>query len=441
MKKRMLAHTAFALFAFILADGTSYAQPNYSQLQHLTDANRMAEAYDLASRLAPQSAGTPNFDFLYGLAALKSHHPGEAAFAFRRVLMVNPGNQAARLLLAESNLELKDHISAKRNLAELIKQNPNAKIRLQAEEDLQKINEIERRLRTTKIGYFRVEGGYDSNANAAPLADQINLPLGGPLRLIPSSRETPSWYDNLSAGVSVNHKIDNKRSFYAEISGFKRINYASRARKFDYAILRADTGLIYRQGLWRIKLPVNAEQLYSGDSLFRDAFANAVEIGRPVGNNYFSALFQNIFYLYPRLRTRDGHLFAGSLDWVYKPPTIPAEFNTRFVAGDGNARDPLSGFLINSYLGGQFRVKWRGILRKTPYFSLSYQHSFYNGINRLFIRARGDDFFNAVVGVECQLNRNWWLTPSYSYAYNSSNIRLYQYHRNQIQVGLEYRIL
>lgn len=52
-----------------------------SEATRLHDAGNAREAYELLCDHEAALAGTPEFDYLFGIVALDSHHPKEAVFA------------------------------------------------------------------------------------------------------------------------------------------------------------------------------------------------------------------------------------------------------------------------------------------------------------------------------------------------------------------------
>src|SRR5262245_24518356 len=71
--------------------------PVVSDAKNLLDQGKASEAYELLSQHEVELAGTADFDYLFGLAALDSRHPKEAAFALERVVAAQPEFLGARL--------------------------------------------------------------------------------------------------------------------------------------------------------------------------------------------------------------------------------------------------------------------------------------------------------------------------------------------------------
>ena len=71
-------------------------------------------AYRELLQLEERFAGTPEFDYLLGLAALESGRPDAATFAFERALTVDPNFFGARLDMARAYYALQSGSRARR---------------------------------------------------------------------------------------------------------------------------------------------------------------------------------------------------------------------------------------------------------------------------------------------------------------------------------------
>ena len=92
--------------ALILASSLAHAD-SIGELRELVDgdtrdATRVAAAWEMATRMEPEHAGDPEFDFWYGLAARAAGQRQQAVFAFERVVANQPGNARAKLELADA---------------------------------------------------------------------------------------------------------------------------------------------------------------------------------------------------------------------------------------------------------------------------------------------------------------------------------------------------
>ena len=116
-QKNLLIGVVLSLFA-----GGAYAAdsaPSMQEARRLLNEGRAAESAALLERDQLSYAGNADFDYLLGLAWLKSGKSGEAMFAFERVLMSDPANADARLRAAQISAERGDAAYARELLQAL----------------------------------------------------------------------------------------------------------------------------------------------------------------------------------------------------------------------------------------------------------------------------------------------------------------------------------
>ena len=99
---------AFAAAAFCAAAWAQAPQ----ELRSLIDQGKPEAAYQLARR-TPERLGEPEFDLLFGIAAVHSGHAAEGVLALERFILVQPRHEAARLELARGYFLLGDDARAR----------------------------------------------------------------------------------------------------------------------------------------------------------------------------------------------------------------------------------------------------------------------------------------------------------------------------------------
>lgn len=101
----------FLLSSFLLVSCLSYA--SIQGMEQLLREHKFQDAYLLGSKLLAEEAGDPNFDMLYGMAALRADEYEQALFAFERVLMFNSAAAVPRFELAQTHYMLGNLKSAR----------------------------------------------------------------------------------------------------------------------------------------------------------------------------------------------------------------------------------------------------------------------------------------------------------------------------------------
>ncbi|MCP4683313.1 MAG: tetratricopeptide repeat protein, partial [Desulfobacterales bacterium] len=82
------------------------------------------EAYELLAPLESELAGSVDFDYLFGVAALDSGNPAKATLAFERVLLRKPNFAGARLDMGRAYFAMGNYIMAQKEFQKVLGLNP-----------------------------------------------------------------------------------------------------------------------------------------------------------------------------------------------------------------------------------------------------------------------------------------------------------------------------
>jgi tetratricopeptide (TPR) repeat protein len=159
-------------------------------------------AYDLLAPREIELAGNDGYDYLFGVAALDSQHPGEAIFSLQRLVATNPDFAGARLELARAYFDIGDNELAKVEFQRVTDENPPPNVAAAVDQYQRAIAVRASSYETTKQFYFDFGGGYDSNAPAAT-SDQNFLGF----ILADNNLETPSGFSNVALGGFMNRPL------------------------------------------------------------------------------------------------------------------------------------------------------------------------------------------------------------------------------------------
>lgn len=171
-----LSYTLRGCFVFVIlssfmpvwasaADSASLIKQAQAALQQ----NNAQQAYNTLSSGELEFAGDPDFDYWFGLSAVRAGEAGRASFALERVVIQEPGHAGARLELATAYLQLGQRDAASEQLDKLEAMNPPPEAQkridaLNAELNRQHAKNEPRR----NGGYVGVEIGDDSNVGTWP---------------------------------------------------------------------------------------------------------------------------------------------------------------------------------------------------------------------------------------------------------------------------------
>jgi outer membrane protein len=180
-------------------------------------ANGNAEgAYRELLVLEDRLAGTPQYDYLLGLAALESGRPDAATFALERALTVDPEFFGARLDLARAYFALGNQDLAQIEFKALLALNPPAAARQTINTYLETIAQ---RNQATQVRYFVEAGlGYNTNANGATGEGSVSIPNFGVVTLDAKSQATEDAFARAKAGMNVVHKWNEQTRLRTSLS-------------------------------------------------------------------------------------------------------------------------------------------------------------------------------------------------------------------------------
>jgi tetratricopeptide (TPR) repeat protein len=192
VRRRLIRCIALAC---ALAPGAAFPQTGTAldDAQRLIRDGRGAEAYRLLAQHEAGLAGSPLYDYLYGIAALDAGQPRAAIIALERVVAGDPGSAQARLELGRAYHAAGERAAAKRQFREVIAQNPPPPARSAAEAWLHALDRpAAADARGFRAGY-EFGAGFDSNANASTDDDTF---LG--ITLNPTNVEQSSAFATLA---------------------------------------------------------------------------------------------------------------------------------------------------------------------------------------------------------------------------------------------------
>lgn len=158
---------AFAAAAPVAAPATPV--DDMTRLRTLVQQQQWDSARTLSTRMVAEYEGEPDFDFLYGLAALGSNNLDDAVFALQRVTAVQRNNDRARLELGRAYFAQQRWAEARQQFERVRSNNPPANVRANVDRYLEEIERREREALVAWKGTLSVTGLYDSNAaNISP---------------------------------------------------------------------------------------------------------------------------------------------------------------------------------------------------------------------------------------------------------------------------------
>ncbi len=438
-----------ALGALVFAiTALSARAADFTHLEHLVESGD-ATAYSVARTLSVNHAGNPDFDYLYGRAALAAGHPDEAIFALQRVLIVRSADDRARLALAQAYARTGEKVSAERELDIVLAHHPAPEI---AKNAAALRSSLKRPLRAAKSRSFVEFGlGYDSNVNAAPSATVLALPAGTvqpisayaayyPANLVldPNYQSKGDGFGRLAFGLNTYQPFASREFAFGSVAGYENANFSE--GQFDTTLVNLVGGAGIDFGRNRFSLPLYHQEFLVDHRRYRqyDALGLAWTY-RLEAASLISLSGQYGDYSYQDQSPQDTDSGVVALSWSQEFTTASEpRLSGSLYRGTDAAKNGLYSNFGRRYYGVAAEGSYSAFIHQRPYASVLYQHSDYDGADPGIPRVRKENFSRLAAGWNWQFRPDWGLRVEANYTVNSSNITLYEYHRSQFYISMRH---
>lgn len=434
----MLSMVLALLAPIALADSVA-------ELRVLVEANDSATAWDMAQRLAPASAGEPDFDFWYGLAAKAAGQKNQAVFAFERVVLSQPGNHRAKLELADIHYHFGNTAEAKGLFEEVLAATPPDAVRQRIQTYLSALDAIEKKKSMQVSGFVTLAGGYDSNINSATstLSHDVATP-GGPLTfaLSPAALETDAGFMDVRTGLSVVQPINNRQIRFLDVTLQNRDNQdVFSGDTFDYAQLTATGGWLLQRGAAQWRIPVNIQALSVQSDESRYLGTLGVEYSKPLATNTAWSWFGQAGSLhFPAQEARNAWMVLAGAAYIWNDKAAPLRVTTTLHAGTEPAEHSEFEYNGRDYVSARVNLRYAFATSQALYGALGVQQSRYQGDHPVLGFVREETFADVSMGWQWQPERRWSVNADLSYMNNaSSKNNLFDFERTQVMLGSTWR--
>ncbi len=432
---------ALALGAALPLQAQELSDPVVRDLNQLVSQGRYEEAYAFAVQNMDAHEGEPEFDFLYGLAAMDSGHATEAVFALERIAYIYPDQQRVKLELARA-FYLTNNLPAARQLfTEVLATNPTANVQANIQAFLTEIDTREQNLRGTLTWYVNSGIGNDSNINSATELGVIPTPIGD-VELSANGQSIDDSYADIGGGVTYAKPFSKTSAMTLSGNYTQHNNFSS--SDFDLDVLAADANYAHIVGTdMRLSYGARVQRVDLNSEHFQDSGSLITTWQRSPGDGWSQALTG----AYTQVRFDDGVnanasfrdvnqlLFSGVLG-----KTSGNFFHSvSAYIGDESAVKDLGENNAQQFYGIAFAEQFQFRPAHIPYVRVSLHHSENQASDPIFNIEREDDTFSTSLGWVWRANRNINLTTDITYTENDSNLDLYAYDRVKYQTALRYQ--
>jgi len=391
----------------------------------------------LAARL-DLYAGDPEFDYLLGIAALDSGHPGPALLAFERVLLVAPDHLQARAELGRAYLAAGEHENARAAFRDVASRDIPPEARRLVGRYLDEIARLDARHRVAVTGLVGFDIGYDDNANVGSASGQWLLGDGTPVVPLPVSLPQKSMVFGIDGGISISGPMDGRWRWLAGVRSSTRRFPA--ADTLDQVQVDLSAGVTRRQECHQLTVLGQYQDLrLDGDALRRVTGLVAQWQCNPNRRSNLGAWVQVASLSFPGQAVRDatrrtiGLTAARALEW-----RSDALLSGALHFGDERA-DAAWPNLAYRFVGGRVSLNtpiaanWRGEV------GLYWESRHFDGPEPLFGQTRRDRQSELRISAERWLGKGWSIQPQLSLMRNASTLAPNDFRRKQLMVRTTYR--
>ncbi|MEJ0040207.1 MAG: tetratricopeptide repeat protein [Gammaproteobacteria bacterium] len=411
---------------------TAEASTVLTEAKRLLDSGKANEAYVLLADHEVAFAGTPEFDYLFGIAALDTHRAKEAAFALQRVVAEQPDFLGARMDLARAQLELGQRSPAREQFRYLLTQQPPEETRVVIQRYLDSLDKRNVHVSARWSALAQVGAGYDSNANGSTSEQSF---LG--FALDPHNVATSSSFGE----VAVNG--GNVLSFSPTFGVISSLDLTHRANA-DASFVDQSVSSLASTAVW-----LHGEYRFSGgldgyfgwlDGADHERGVNVnLSASRQFGGDYEGAVSLRagtLEYRDDTLRILDTDRYLAGISLTrFNLGERGARLGATLLLGTDDAKHAAS-----PYGNDRYGIRFFGSMALRPnavaYAEISRMSTSYDG--SFFGGRRDDDQFALTLAADLQdfPARRWTFTPRLRYMKNDSNISLYEYDRIEAMVYL-----
>ena len=380
-----------------------------------------------------------DYNYLMGIALLDAGKPGDAIFAFERVLAIEPGNALARAELARAMIALTEYDAARVELEQVRRGAIPASVAARVEAILA---ELDRAIAAKSLssgaavfsGYIEGEFGYDSNINTAPNSNSVVIPLFGlPASLTGFARSQESWLVGLNGGFSVQKRISDGVDVYAGVD--IRARYHPDQNDYTPVALAVGGGVRLTRGMDQFSLGASQFTYYIGQFRNDDQQSVYGQWQRQLDRlNVVGAFAQYVRASHPIAPLLNTNLYLLGGTWTRSLETSgdPRVTLTAWVADDRERGSiPTAG---RNFLGAKVALDYKLQEKLRLFGSVAVQASRYGGRSVFFGVPRKDDRYDMNVGVSYRTDKFWTYSAQLTHTKNQSNIAINDFSRDLLVV-------
>lgn len=241
----------------------------------LLAAGHAEEAWGMLQAREPEFVGDPDFDYALGLAAVDSGRPGQAIFAFERVLLTRPDFLPARAEIARAYFMNREQENARREFNIVSGQEIPEAARRTIGRYIDAIQQASEAAQPRIEWRTEFETGYDSNVNFGSASGQWVLADGTAVTPLAASR--PRTSSVLGAAISLNASGPVTDDLEWVVGGRAALRSYPSVQEFNQQQFDLSGGLTLRRGCHRYTALALVQHLRLDGDAYRNAAGGALQ--------------------------------------------------------------------------------------------------------------------------------------------------------------------
>ena len=444
-----MALVAFGM-AFSSLGVVAQDSPALENARRLLNSGNPRQAYQELSGIQDKMTGMPEFDYLFGVAALDSGHIDDAIIAFERVLAVVPTHAGAQMDLARAYYAAGSFDLAEAAFRRLRDENPPPAALIAINRYL---DAIQARKLLTQAGwsaYGELGLGYDSNLTGVPgnfgAAAQQSFNIIG-IEATGNSIKRHAWFAQGAIGGEYHSPLSRGWSLFG--GGEARGRVYARETDFDIAQGEVHGGAALNAGDDQYRFtaayspfsqkgaapgdpqPTNDRRIGGIAADWRHALNTKMQAGLGLQVNTIR---------FPRNSIEDFNQVFLTASWLqsFESRGSPLFYLTGFVSDDHATHS-----FDNGVSGTSTKSKNLAGLRTYFQYSLSPKLHLFNGLGVIYRRDKDDfarstqvqngrdTYAEATFGVGWQFRDKCAMRVQALFSRNDSNVDIYDFNRNE----------
>jgi len=407
--------------------------------EQLVRSGHADQAYALLAPAQYSQAGDPEFDYLFGLAALETGQASLATLAFERVLAVNPNHGAARLDMGRAYVVLGDLPRARQEFDLVLALNPPPSARATIARYQAEMQARENQPATQLSGHVEAGLGRDGNVTQGPSSSTLFLPLFGVnFTLNAANQKVQDNFSQVNAGGAIKQRLTDSVSLYGGVDTQWR-NYAQ-VSNFNSGSTDWRAGVQWQEGrnTWRAGAGYNDYRL--DNQSYRSISSVGGELQRSLAERQQLMVFgqyAQVRYAQDGQANNDVNQWVAGAGWVTQMATaLPTVWSLSAYMGTETEADRTRPRVDGDkdFLG--LRAGWQisPLSNIDVFASVGLQDGHYQRTNSLYLQQRKDELYEVALGGVWRFAPAWSLKSQISWTNNHSNLSVNDYQRDELSL-------